>query len=166
MSITASIKSAYRRIDAISAREFRVAVFICIVIAALNALFLAYRFGYMDGNDAIGCFRGIHRDYSYDYMRVKIEGALLVIGIALYFRRVVGFCISLLATAFVAIEYALWYLETQRWLKEMRVSAKRAGVQGSRRKSMMRKFVKVLPHRWLCSYCMTRAETTRTMCSC
>jgi hypothetical protein len=122
MSITASIKSAYRRIDVISAREFRIAVFICIVIAALNALFLAYRFGYMDGNDANGCFRAIHRDYFYDFMRLKIEGALLVIGIALWFRRVVGFCISLLATVFVAIKYALWYLETQRWLREMRVS--------------------------------------------
>jgi hypothetical protein len=64
----------------------------------------------------------MHHDNSYDSMRLKIELAFLVIAISLRFRSVVGFCISLLATAAIEIQYLLWYLDTKRWLREMQVS--------------------------------------------
>jgi len=123
MSTKTLIKSALRHIDEIATREFRFAVFVCILITVLNALFVAYGFGYLDGRASSGypCVSG-HQDLSRDVMHLKIEIALLVIVIALWFRRVLGVFISLFATLFVEIQYALLYLDTQRWLREMGVS--------------------------------------------
>jgi hypothetical protein len=120
MSIKTVIKLAVRYIDDIPAREFKVAVFVCITIAALNALVFAFRIGYIFGNDA--CYAPMHHDNSYAFMRLKIEGALLVIAITLRFRRVVGLCIALLATVLIEVQYVLWYLDTQRWLRDMRLT--------------------------------------------
>lgn len=92
MSTKTLINSSLRNIDQISIREFRLAVSICIVIATFNALFVAYRVGYLDGRVSCGypCVSG-HQDFSRDFMRLKIEIALLTIVIALWFRRVLGF---------------------------------------------------------------------------
>ncbi len=122
MSIKTVIKSAVRYIDDISAREFKLVVFICITIAALNALVLAFRIGYLFGNDACTCYAPMHHDNSYEFMRLKIEIAIVLIAISLRFRRVLGLCISLLATLLIEIQYVLWYLDTQRWLRDMRLT--------------------------------------------
>jgi len=61
---------------------------------------------------------------------------------------------------------AIEYLPTAKDCQGVMRRAKRAGVQSKRRKARCVSFVKVIPHRWLCSYCMTSAETTLTICSC
>jgi len=122
MSIREIVKSAHRQLDEISAAEHRVVVLACIGAATLNALFLAYSFGYVDGDNGAMRSLGIPRDYSYDFMRLKIGLALVVIGIALRFRTVLWFCVSLLATASIGTQYLLWYLDTQRWLRDMRLT--------------------------------------------
>lgn len=120
MALKTVIKLALARLEGISIREFRVGIFVCITIAALNSLVLAFRIGYLEGY-AAGSLP-MHRDYSYDFMRMKIDLALLIIAIALPFRRVVGFLVSLLAAISIGIQYILWYLDTQRWLREVQVS--------------------------------------------
>lgn len=64
MSTKTLINSSLRNIDQISIREFRLAVSICIVIATFNALFVAYRVGYLDGRVSCGypCVSG-HQDF-------------------------------------------------------------------------------------------------------
>jgi hypothetical protein len=52
-------------------------------------------------------------------MRLKIGVALLLIAIALASKTIMGFCISFLASVLIQIQYALWYLDTQRWLREL-----------------------------------------------
>ncbi len=71
MSLRTVIKSALKYIDGISSREFQVSIFVCITIAALNSLALAFRIGYLEGY-AAGSLP-MHRDYSYDFMRMKIH---------------------------------------------------------------------------------------------
>jgi hypothetical protein len=120
MSLRTVTKSALKYIDEISTRELRVVVFVCLTITALNALVFAFRIGYVVGYEASSV--PMHRDYSYDLMRLKIELALLVITVALRFRRVAAFCVSVLATIYIEVQYGLWYLDTKRWLREVRVS--------------------------------------------
>jgi hypothetical protein len=124
MSLRTVIKSTFEYVDEISSREFRVVAFVCIIIAALNALIVAYSIGYGNGRVVCGypCYFPGPREFSHDFMRVKIELAFLVIATALWFRRVMAFCISLVAALFIDIQYAFWYLDTQRWLREMHVS--------------------------------------------
>jgi len=122
MSLRTATKSALKYVDVISTREIRVALFFCITIAALNALVFAFRIGYLYGNEACRCSVPMHRDYSYDFIRMKIELALLVIAIALRSRRVVGLCISVLATIYIEAQYGLWYLDTKRWLRDVRLT--------------------------------------------
>lgn len=55
-------------------------------------------------------------------MRLKIELGLLAIAVGLRSKRVGGFWISVLATLFIEYQYTLWYVDTQRWLREMHVS--------------------------------------------
>jgi hypothetical protein len=55
-------------------------------------------------------------------MRLKIGVALLVLAIALWFRRLLWFCISAVAAVFIEVQYSVWFLDTQRWLREMHVS--------------------------------------------
>ena len=95
---------------------------VCIVIAALNALAFAYRIGYLVADNACSYSGPLVRDNSYDFMRLKIEVALVVIAIALRFRTILGFYISLLATVLIEIQFALWYLDTQRWLRDVKVT--------------------------------------------
>lgn len=121
MSIKA-VESPQSQIVEISAREFRAAVLFCVVVATLNALVFVYRIAYIVGNTACRCYPPLARDNSYDFMRLKIELALVVIAIALRSRRVVGFCLSVVGTLFIEFQYGLWYLDTQRWLREMHVS--------------------------------------------
>lgn len=110
--------------DGISSGQFRVVVLVCIVITALNALYVSYRIGYGDGHILRGypCYVPVPRDFSYDFMRLKIELALLILTITLWFRRVLWFCISVIAALLIEVQYALWHLDTQRWLREMHVS--------------------------------------------
>jgi hypothetical protein len=54
-------------------------------------------------------------------MRLKIGVALLVLAIALWFRRLLWFCISAVAAVFIEVQYGVWYLDTQRWLREIGV---------------------------------------------
>ncbi len=123
MSIRALRVSALRSFDEIPAREFGLVVFVCLVMLTLNTLVVAYGIGYLNGERiACGCHAPLPRDYFYDFMRLKIEIALLVIAAALRFRMVVGLYVSLLATVLIEVQYALWYLDTQRWLREMHVS--------------------------------------------
>ena len=124
MSLRTATKSALKYVDVISPREFRVAVLVCTAVAALNALAVSYSTGYGDGRvaGAYPCYVALPRDIFHDLMRIKIELALVVIAVVLRFRRVVGLCISAVATLFIVLQYALWYLDTQRWLREMHVS--------------------------------------------
>ena len=124
MSINAVLKSALSKIDEISTREFRIAVFVCMTIAALNALVVSYSIGYGDGHvaGAYPCYVPQQRGIFYDLMRLKIELGFLVIAIVLRFRRVVGLYISIVATLLIEFQYALWYLDTKRWLREVHVS--------------------------------------------
>jgi hypothetical protein len=122
MSLRTATKSAFRYIDEISIREIKSIVFACIIVAAVNALVSAFRIGYLYGNEACKCAVPMHRDYSYDLMRLKIELALLVIAIALRSKKVLGVCISVVATLFIGLQYWLWFLDTQRWLREVNVS--------------------------------------------
>src|SRR5438046_10681133 len=109
-------KAALRYFDDIPMREFRMAILFCVVIAGINTLVIAYGAGYVSGQDiACGCHGPIARNYFYDFIRLKIEVSLLVIAITLSFRRVVGLCVSLLATVLIEVQYALWYLDTRRW---------------------------------------------------
>jgi hypothetical protein len=91
-------------------------------IAAISAVYCAYRIGYLDGRASCGypCVPG-HQDFSYDIMRLKIGVALLVLAIALWFRKLLWLCISAVAAVFIEVQYGLWYLDTQRWLREMGV---------------------------------------------
>lgn len=113
-----------RQITAISAREFGLVALLFLLIATINALYFAFRIGYFAGYDAgaYGCHVPAHQDYSADIMRLKIEVALVLIVAGLWSRRILGFLISLLATMFVEYQYGLWYLDTQRWLREMQVT--------------------------------------------
>lgn len=122
MSLRKLTKSALKSIDEISSRELQFAAIVCIVIAALNALVYIYGLGYLNGqNIACGC-HGLPPNYSYDFMRLKIEAALLVIAFALRFRTILGFFASVLATVLIEIQYALWYLDTQRWLRDLKLT--------------------------------------------
>jgi hypothetical protein len=122
MSLRALTNSALRYVDVIPAREIRAALFVCITVAVLNALVFTFKIGYLYGNEACRCSVPMHRDYSYDFIRMKVEVALLIIALALGSRRVVGFCTSILATIYIEAQYGLWYLDTKRWLREVRVS--------------------------------------------
>lgn len=125
MSVRTRVNSALGYIDEISTREFKSVAFVCIIVVALNVLVMAYSFGYVNGIAACGYpshFTGGHRDFFHDFLRLRIEVALLIIAIGLWSRRVLGFLISLLATMFVGYQYGLWYLDTKRWLREMNVS--------------------------------------------
>jgi hypothetical protein len=124
ISLRLATKAALKYVDVISAREFWVVVVVCIVIAALNALVVSYTIGYGDGQaaGASSFYVPKHRDIFYDLIRLKIELALSIVAIVLRFRRVLGIFISVLATLFIGIQYAFWYLDTKRWLRELGVS--------------------------------------------
>ena len=64
MSIRSAVKSGLGSIDGISTREFKVVVFCCIIIVALNALIVAYSLGYGQGKVECGYpryFTGRHK---------------------------------------------------------------------------------------------------------
>jgi hypothetical protein len=117
------LQSSLRNLDEISTQEFKIAFFVCIIIAAINALAVAYGIGFFDGQASCGypCVSG-HQDFSRNLMRLKIEISLLVVVTGLWFRNVFAFFVSLFGTLFIGFQYALLYLDTKRWLREMGVS--------------------------------------------
>jgi len=118
-----SSKSPLRRIEEISDREFRLVVWVFLVLAALGALYFAFRTGYLAGSDEAvsGRVAPKHHDYSFDLMRLKIGLAMFVIVLGLWIKRVLGFFVSVLATLFIIYQYAGWYVDSKRWLREMGV---------------------------------------------
>jgi hypothetical protein len=125
MFVRTTIKPLLKHIDEISTREFKLVAVACIIVVALNALVVAYVLGCEQGKVECGYpryFTGGHRDFFHEFMRVKIEVALLIVAGGLWFRRVLAFFCSLLATLFVEYQYGLWYLDTRRWLREMGVA--------------------------------------------
>ncbi|HBB87925.1 MAG TPA: hypothetical protein DC047_09945 [Blastocatellia bacterium] len=87
-------------------------------------MFEAYSVGYDAGRGSCGypCVAS-HQDVSHDVMRFKIEVALLVICLSLWSKKLLGFCISVVAATFIISQYGVWYLDTQRWLREMGVKS-------------------------------------------
>src|SRR6185295_5099098 len=57
-----------------------------------------------------------------EVMRLKIALAFLVVSVVLRFKSLVALSVSALATLFILFQYALWYLDTNRWLRELHVS--------------------------------------------
>jgi hypothetical protein len=55
-------------------------------------------------------------------LNVRLGAALLIAAAGLLYRRVIGLLISMLALTWVLKEYAWWYLDSLRRLKEMGVS--------------------------------------------
>jgi hypothetical protein len=123
MSLRTATESALKNVEVISRREFRVAVLVCLTVATLNGLYVAYRIGYFDGRMSSGSpYISSHQDISHDVMRLRIEFAFLAAGIALWSRRIIGLWVALIATLFIEIQYAVWYLDTRRWLREMQIT--------------------------------------------
>jgi hypothetical protein len=55
-------------------------------------------------------------DQVYMLMHLRISVALLVLAISLWFRNAFAFCLSIFGALWVALEYLLWHLRSQRIL--------------------------------------------------
>jgi hypothetical protein len=111
-----------RRLHEVPPKEFNLAISVAVLIAALNALWVAYRVGYSYGE--VGCgypCTSEHQDYSLLLMQCRIAVALTLIATGLCFRRVIGFIGAVLATAYVGKEYLWWYFDSWQRLKEIGV---------------------------------------------
>ena len=113
-------QSRFYRIS--TSREFRIAIILCISIAILNGLILAYKIGYSDGENSGRIYVPIHQDRSYEWIRLKIEVGLIVMTLGLSLRRVIGVLLALFVTVLIGIQYLLWYLDTERWLRDVRLT--------------------------------------------
>ena len=115
-------KPARRYTEITATREFQFAWFFSVTVAALNALVIVFGLGYLYGQQAVKTYAPGPYDYTYDLMRIEIGIALVIIVVALYSRRLVGLCLSVIATILIEVQYVRWYQDTQRWLSDVHLS--------------------------------------------
>jgi hypothetical protein len=113
-----------QRIPAGFSRGTELAIFVALLTAALNALWVGYQAGANAVEWDIFAQKYGHRHYdpSVFLLNVRLGAALLIAAAGLLYRRVIGLLISMLALTWVLKEYAWWYLDSLRRLKEMGVS--------------------------------------------
>ncbi|HEX8137841.1 MAG TPA: hypothetical protein VF544_09650 [Pyrinomonadaceae bacterium] len=101
-------------------RGIKLVIGIALLTASLNALWIAYRVGYTNGQTGCGypCVPE-HQDFTLQYMQIRIGLALVISAVCLWSRRAIGFFISAIALTWAGKEYVWWYLESLRRLKAM-----------------------------------------------
>lgn len=100
-------------------KDFRVGFFTATTIAFLHALWVAYYFGYRDGQRYWDQFQSVveyHGTFHYELLHVSMAAALIINVVALWFRGALGWITSIAALVFVETGYLWWYLDSVRWL--------------------------------------------------
>lgn len=95
-----------------------------LLTVSLNALWLAYTFGYIESRSEIGLeqYGFGYQDYSILFLQLRIGIAL---GICTYFfwlRNTKSLIVSFLSLVWIGVEYLKWYIDSIKWLKSMGVT--------------------------------------------
>lgn len=108
------------RLKKVSRAEFLSVAALSVCVSLMAATWVAYRIGYFDAQVKCGypCIGSGHRDVFVDAMRMRIAIALAITAVGICARKAFSFFMSLLSLSLLELQYILWYVWSNRWLRE------------------------------------------------
>jgi hypothetical protein len=111
-----------------SSWDFRLAVGIATLVATISTIFLAYKFGYVGGQEEFetlyraSCTNCIYlidgnSFHTLNALHVDITLALIIGAAGLWLRKIIGLFLSLIASISIFGIYIWWYLDTLHFLR-------------------------------------------------
>lgn len=96
--------------------DFKLALYLITITAMLNALWMTYNLGYLEG---VVSTSQQHISGNDPFLAVngRITIALVAATVGLWSRRAIGFLFSILALLYVGFEYVNWYQDSVRALR-------------------------------------------------